>query len=271
MMRPYHKAPRLYVDAPLQENGAVVLTKPQAHHLVHVLRLRAGAQILLFNGRDGEWLATLAQEAVADHIRDRERKKQEAVRAESPNRERKKELYVQCEHQTREQSCAPELVYCFAPLKAARLDYMVQKATEMGAGALQPVITQFTQNTKISLEKMRINAVEAAQQCGLLSVPTILPPLKLAEFLENWPQQQLLIFCDEMITQEGEETILTLAQLSSAPKGLLVGPEGGFSDAERETLHRLTFVRAISLGPRILRADTAAVAAMALVNAVFEH
>jgi len=245
-MRPFYKAPRLYVDARLRAGETCVLTKPQAHHLLHVLRLKVGADLLVFNGRDGEWLARLAEPT----------KKQECVRVES---------------QTKEQPPAPDLLYCFAPLKAARLDYMVQKATEMGAGFLQPVITQFTQNTQLNLTKMQANAIEAAQQCGLLSLPTILPPLKLPQLLENWQQDRHLIFCDEVLASESSDALSLLAQLGCAPVGLLIGPEGGFSDEERAMLRERSFVTAISLGPRILRADTAAVAALALINAVFEN
>jgi len=245
-MRPYYKLPRLYVSAPLQEGAELPLSKEQVHHLAHVLRLRAGAQILLFNGHDGEWLATLFETG-------------------------KKRLSARLEQQTRKQLPSSDLIYCFAPLKSARLDYLVQKATEMGAGMLQPVITQFTQLSQPNLEKMQANVTEAAQQCGLLSLPQISPPLKLAELLNHWPSPRHLIFCDELLANEESEAILTLAQLEPVPISLLIGPEGGFSDTERELLRSYPFVTAISLGPRILRADTAAVAALALINAVFEH
>jgi len=251
-MRPLYKLPRLYIDSPLREGDELVLTKPQAHHLAHVLRLKAGAQILLFNGQDGEWLATLADKK-AD-------KKQD-----------KKQIWVRCDKQMREQPLASGLVYCFAPIKSARLDYMVQKATEMGASALQPVITQFTQNTQLNLERMRSYVIEAAQQCGILHLPHIAHPLRLTALLENWPPHHHLIFCDETLAGERSDTLLTLAQLGSAPAGLLIGPEGGFSDEEREALRHQPFVTAISLGHRILRTDTAAVAAMALINTIFKQ
>jgi len=245
-MRRFYKASRLYVDASLQTGADLVLTKPQMHHLIHVLRLRVGAQILLFNGREGEWLAQLVE---ID----------------------KKILRVRVECQTKQQPLARDLVYCFAPLKSARLDYMVQKATEMGAGQLQPVMTQFTQATHVNLERMQTNIVEAAQQCGLLNLPSLLPPLKLVDLLESWDRDRHLVFCDEMLAEEEGDAIITLAQLVPAPVALLIGPEGGFSDTERDILRALPFVTAIGLGKRILRSDTAAVAAMALINAIFEN
>jgi len=251
-MRPLYKLPRLYVESPLQARGTFVLAKSQVHHLFNVLRLKTGAQILLFNGQEGEWLAQLVAAG-------------------------KKEVRVQLEKQVRKQTVAPDLIYCFAPLKSARLDYMVQKATEMGASVLQPVFTCFTQGMQINLERMQANIIEAAQQCGLLSLPTITPPLKLTELLENWltmpfatQQPRLLIFCDEMLADQQDNALKTLIELAPAPVALLIGPEGGFHDAEREMLHGLPFVRAIGLGKRILRADTAAVAAMALINAVYD-
>jgi len=244
-MRPYYNLSRLYVDASLNEGDELALTKEQAHYLLNVLRLRGGAQILLFNGKEGEWLATLIEAG-------------------------KKKAIARLEQQTQKQPPLPDLVYCFAPLKSARLDYLVQKATEMGAGVLQPVITQFTQISQLNLAKMQANVIEAAQQCGLLSLPQILPPLKLAECLQNWSISRHLIFCDEVLANEENDALLTLAQLEPSSVALLIGPEGGFSDQERELLRSLPFVTAISLGPRILRADTAAVAALALINAVFE-
>ncbi len=159
-----------------------------------------------------------------------------------------------------------DLHYCFAPLKHSRLDYMVQKAVEMGAGVLQPVITQHTQVSRLNIERMQANAVEAAEQCGILAIPQCREPVALRQLLEGWDHQRALVYCDE--TQSEAEALQLLTPLRGRPLGILVGPEGGFSADEREMLRDKPFVTAIPLGPRILRADTAAVAALALVQAV---
>jgi 16S rRNA (uracil1498-N3)-methyltransferase len=205
-----------------------------------VLRLGDGAEILLFNGRDGEWRATLALAG------------------------RKKVLLTPVAR-TRPQPPLPDLLYCFAPLKQGRLDYLVQKAVEMGAGVLQPVITQHTQVTKPGVDRLRANAVEAAEQCGILAIPKVHEAVKLERLLVEWDAGRRLIFCDE---DAGTDNPLpALRAIEERKLGLLVGPEGGFSDAERRELRALPFVTAIPLGPRILRADTAAVAALAIVQA----
>ncbi len=157
-------------------------------------------------------------------------------------------------------------LYCFAPLKQGRLDYMVQKAVEMGAGVLQPVITQHTQVPKLGLDRIRANAVEAAEQCGVLALPECREAVRLDRLLDGWDASRRLIFCDE--GHESDDPLTILNALAPGPLGVLIGPEGGFSEEERQALRRLPFVTAIPLGPRILRADTAAVAAMALVQAV---
>jgi len=250
-MRPFYKLPRLYIDAPLRKDDELALDKMLAHHLIHVLRLKAGAEILLFNGQDGEWLAAIldiSKKHITLHVKAQTKPQSSLRKGASP----------------------PDLVYCFAPLKSARLDYMVQKATEMGAAILQPVITQFTQNPHINLEKMRAHVIEAAQQCGLTALPMIAPVLTLPQLLSSWPEQQTqkrrLIFCDEMLAEEETNPLTLLQQLAPSPLALLIGPEGGFSDDERALLKSKAFVTAIGLGERILRADTAAVAAMALIN-----
>jgi 16S rRNA (uracil1498-N3)-methyltransferase len=164
----------------------------------------------------------------------------------------------------REQTAAPDLHYLFAPLKQARLDYMVQKAVEMGVGRLRPVLTQHTQVSRVNLERMEANAIEAAEQCGILSIPAIEPPVKLSEALENWDASRRLIFCDEGASLS--DPAQALMKADPGPAALLIGPEGGFSPAERAKLLALPFVTQLSLGPRILRADTAAVAALALMQ-----
>ncbi|WP_306119285.1 MULTISPECIES: 16S rRNA (uracil(1498)-N(3))-methyltransferase [unclassified Roseitalea] len=240
-MRANYKLQRLFVDIPLAADARVGFEPAQHNYLFNVLRLKAGAKILLFNGRDGEWRAVVERAG-----------KREAAA-----------VIVGCE---RPQPPAPDLVYAFAPLKAGRLDYMVQKAVEMGAGVLQPVMTQHTQVGRVNVDKMRANAIEAAEQCGVLAIPECRAPLGLDAFLAGCDEHRALVFCDE--AHADHNPLAALAPLKGRPLGLLIGPEGGFSDSERATLRALPFVTAIALGPRILRADTAAVAALALVQAV---
>ena len=239
-MRANYKMQRLYVTDSLAA-GKRAETGPEAvNYLSNVLRMKDGDEILVFNGRDGEWRA--------------------ALRFES-----RKKLSLEPLEQTRQQPAAPDLLYCFALLKQGRLDYLVQKAVEMGAGVLQPVITQHTQVSRIGTERIEANVIEAAEQCGVLAIPQTREPAKLEKLLEGWDNQRRLIFCDE---GHGTHNPLPLLQsLPRGPLGVLIGPEGGFSDQERETLRKLPFVTAIPLGPRILRADTAAVAALALIQA----
>lgn len=231
---------RLHVDGDLGEGRVIEADRAQANYLVNVLRLKDGAEVLLFNGRDGEWRAQVAVTG-------------------------RKQASLHCVAQTRPQAPAPDLHYLFAPLKHARLDYMVQKAVEMGAGVLQPVLTQHTQVHKPGLDRMKANAVEAAEQCGILAIPEIGEPVKLDRLLAGWESGRRLVFCDE--AAEGNNPLPILSDLKDERFGLLIGPEGGFSEEERRQLHALPFVTAIPLGPRILRADTAAVAAMAVLQA----
>ncbi|MCB1426578.1 MAG: 16S rRNA (uracil(1498)-N(3))-methyltransferase [Zhengella sp.] len=239
-MRANYKLPRLFLDTALAGGIVVDADSQQSNYLLNVLRLADGAELLVFNGRDGEWLA---------HV----------------TRAGKKRAQITLAAQTRPQPEPCDLVYCFAPLKAGRLDYMVQKAVEMGAGVLQPVITQHTQVHKPGLERMRANAVEAAEQCGILSIAQVLEPVKLDRLLATWEGGRRLVFCDE--AAQGNNPMPILQNLAEPRFGLLIGPEGGFSEEERRQLHALDFVTAIPLGPRILRADTAAVAAMAVLQA----
>ncbi|RWF70996.1 MAG: 16S rRNA (uracil(1498)-N(3))-methyltransferase [Mesorhizobium sp.] len=239
-MRANYKMQRLFVPNDLGPGIEFEASPQQGHYLMHVLRLGEGAEILLFNGRDGEWSA--------------------AIVAKSKKAVRLKVLALQ-----RPQPPLPDLVYCFAPLKLGRLDYLVQKAVEMGAGVLQPVITQHTQVAKPGIERLRANVVEAAEQCGILAVPDLREAEKFERLLADWDKERRLIFCDE-----DASTNNPLPALQAVPEkkfGLLVGPEGGFSDEERRMLRELPFVTAIPLGPRILRADTAAVAALAVIQA----
>jgi 16S rRNA (uracil1498-N3)-methyltransferase len=219
------RSPRLYVEAPLAEGAEVTLNAAQSHYLGTVLRLKPSSQVLVFNGRDGEWEARLAV----------------AKRASA----------LVIGGKTRPQSVAADLHYLFAPLKAARLDYMVQKAVEMGVSRLQPVFTRHSQAARVNTERMRANAIEAAEQCGVLS---------------EWDAARRLVFCDE--DAETADPIAALTGLTRSPLAVLIGPEGGFAEDERASLLKLPNLVRLSLGPRILRADTAAVAALTLVQAV---
>ncbi len=236
---------RLFVDHPLELGTLVSCTSEQASYLRSVLRLPAGAELLVFNGRDGEWRSQL-------------------------NHDGKRGATLALIAQTRAQEAGcdlwPDLWYLFAPLKRARLDYMVQKAVEMGVSRLVPVLTQHTQADRVNLERMRANAIEAAEQCGILSIPAVTEPQKLVNLLSTWPPDRQLIFCDEGATLAN--SIDALRQLPKGPLAVLIGPEGGFSELERTQIASKPFAHPISLGPRIMRADTAAVAALAVVQAV---
>ncbi len=235
------RAPRLFLEADLSAGAAVALTREQTNYLVNVMRLGEGEQILVFNGRDGEWRARLVRTG-------------------------RRDASLEIRSQSRPQVAGPDIVYLFAPLKRARLDYMVQKATELGVATLQPVLTARTVAERVNLDRMRANVIEAAEQCGVLRVPDVRPPMTLKAALGVRDESRALIFCDE-----GAPIANPVAALSSLPPGpmaVLVGPEGGFDEAERHLLLACPGILRISLGPRIMRADTAAVAALALVNAV---
>jgi 16S rRNA (uracil1498-N3)-methyltransferase len=236
------RAPRLFVEAPLAQDQTVALDRDQSNYLGNVLRLGAGASILAFNGRDGEWQAAIA------------------------GRKRPDSLVIL--KQTRPQDALIDLVYVFAPLKHARLDYMVQKAVEMGASTLQPVLTRFTQVARVNGERMRANVIEAAEQCGILSLAAVADPVPLERFLSQRAAQRLLVFCDE--AAETDDPVAALRGAREAVRGIdvLIGPEGGFAEEERALLLRQPHILRLALGPRILRADTAAVAALTLVQAV---
>ena len=241
------RSPRLYVDGPLAPQARLPLDSAQANYLRNVLRLRAGEEVLVFNGRDGEWRAVLCEagrRAAALMVAER-------VRGQTP---------------------ACDLHCLFAPLKHARLDYMVQKAVELGAGYLQPVLTRHTQAERVNTARMRANVIEAAEQCGILNLPAVREPLSLAHALAALSPDRLLVFCDENAPVSDPLAALSAPSgdgsgRSARPVALLIGPEGGFAAEERTAiLDRPGTVR-LALGPRILRADTAAVAALALVQA----
>jgi 16S rRNA (uracil1498-N3)-methyltransferase len=233
------KAQRLHIADDLREGAEVTLGREQSHYLLDVMRLGEGDAVLLFNGRHGEWLARLSGGS-------------------------RKAARLVAERCTRPQPETPTLELLFAPLKHARLDYMVQKAVEMGVGRLSPVITQHTQVSRLNLDRMQANAVEAAEQCGVLSVPEIVPERRLGAVLGSWDSTRTLVFCDEEASLS--EGLDALRATSGRPVSVLIGPEGGFSQEERAQLLGLPGVVRLSLGPRILRADTAAVAALAVVQ-----
>ena len=236
------RSPRLFVDAPLREGQTVALERDQSNYLGNVLRLTWGDTVLVFNGSDGEWQARIA------------------------GRKRPDSLAIQS--RTRPQDRLPDLAYVFAPLKHARLDYMVQKAVEMGASSLQPVLTRFTQVSRVNSERMRANVIEAAEQCGILSLAEVADPVPLERFLEQRASERLLVFCDE--AAEVADPLQALRAGAAPTKGVdvLIGPEGGFAEEERTLLLRQPQTLRLALGPRILRADTAGVAALALVQTV---
>ena len=238
------RAPRLFVEFDLGDGAILQLSKAQAHYLGSVLRLKTGANVLLFNGRDGEW------------------------RAEIAHCDRRSARLNVCE-QTRTQPRPAEIELLFAPLKHARLDYMVQKATEMGVAAVRPVITRRTVTARVKLDRMKANVIEAAEQCGNLCPPEVHEPQKLPSVLAEWPEYPAparhLVFADE--TASSSNPAAVLAQLKGQPLSILIGPEGGFDETERRDLLARHHTIPISLGPRILRADTAAIVALTLCQA----
>lgn len=232
---------RLFLEHDLTEGARLPLEREQANYLLNVLRMKQDDTVLVFNGRDGEWLAAISVEG-------------------------RKQASLTLVKQTRPQPPAPDLHYLFAPLKHARLDYIAQKAVEMGAGVIQPVLTRRTQVSRLNFDRMRANAVEAAEQCGILSLPEIRAEQTLDAALAALEPERLLIFCDEAMAQESP--VAALSRVKPAPFAVLIGPEGGFDEAERQRILARPATLPISLGPRILRADTAAVAALALVQAM---
>ena len=232
---------RLFIDQPLSTNIALTLDRDQSHYLANVMRKKTGDKLLAFNGRDGEWTAIITSVE-------------------------KRSVTIEASNQTRPQVAEPDLWLAFAPIKKARLDFMAQKATELGVSSLTPVMTRRTIVDRVKTDRMLANAVEAAEQCERLTVPAINEAIKLDEFLRTLPSDRKLMFCDEDKT--GEETHAALRTLNDkanpGPWAILIGPEGGFDDDERKKIRSHPGCVPVSLGPRVLRADTAAMAAISL-------
>jgi 16S rRNA (uracil1498-N3)-methyltransferase len=256
MARYDFRTPRLFVAAPLGAGLTVAPEAGQIHYLTDVMRMTAGDPVQVFNGTDGEWKARLAGV--------------------------KRKTVLEVEVQTRPQPAPGRLHYLFSPLRRARLDYMVQKAVEMGVSHLHPVMMRYTQAERVNLDRMRANAIEAAEQCGILAIPDIAAPLDFADALAALDPACHLVFCDE--DAPGGDPVAALradlgvardpsqdtpedAPQDSTALAVVIGPEGGFADDERAMLLRRPGTSRIALGPRILRADTAAVAALAVVQA----
>ena len=237
---PSYPRTRLYVTEALKEAGEVALEGPQAHHLLQVLRAKSGDTVALFNGRDGEWLASITSAA-------------------------KKTAVLAVQKQLRPQAPGADIWLLTAPLKGGRSEWVVEKATELGVSRICPVLTKFTIADRVNTEKLAAIAQEAAQQCERLSLPAIDPLLPLDRALTQWPEGRALIFGDESGGAGNAKDVLPTLKASGF--GVLIGPEGGFSKDELALLRSRPYVMGISLGPRVLRADTAAVAALALVQA----
>jgi 16S rRNA (uracil1498-N3)-methyltransferase len=225
---------RLYVDAPLGQGQTVPLNRDQAHYLFGVMRQAVGGAVLLFNGRDGEWRAEISQAG-------------------------KRGGELTCVAQTLPLQMPPDLWLMFAPIKKARTDFIVEKAAEMGAARIVPVMTEFTNAGRIQRDRLQAHAVEAAEQCGGTYVPEVTEAQKLGRLLDGWDPARRILFCDEALAGDAPDL-----PTGAGPWAILIGPEGGFSDSERKRLRGLDFAHPVALGPRILRADTAAVAAMTL-------
>jgi 16S rRNA (uracil1498-N3)-methyltransferase len=234
---------RLFVRARLILNMKIAATPAQAHYLLRVMRARAGSTVRLFNGMDGEWRARIADVA-------------------------KGACALVCENETASQSEPPDLWLAFAPIKKTPADYVAQKATELGVRALQPVITRRTVARRVNLERLHANATEAAEQSGRLSVPEVREPVLLEALIHDWPRERRLVFCDEGGDAEPIAHALTRAKGTAVAWGVLTGPEGGFDAEERRTIRNCASVIPVTLGPRIMRADTAALAALAVWQAV---
>lgn len=232
---------RLFVEAPLNANGTISLDRDQSHYLANVMRVKVGNKVALFNGRDGEWACEITTVE-------------------------KRQVALKVTEKIRGQSAEPDLWLVFAPIKKARLDFIAQKATELGVSHMVPVMTRRTIVDRVKIDRMAANAIEAAEQCERLNVPTVGDPIKLDKLLAAWPPERKIMFCDEDLSGAAAHTTLAAKddKTNSAPWAILIGPEGGFDDTERNLIRNHPNCITVSLGPRILRADTAAMAAISL-------
>ncbi len=228
---------RLYVDHPLGPGQSLSLDKAQAHYLFGVMRLTVGGAVLVFNGLEGEWRADVVEAGKRGGV-------------------------LVCSEQTKPLQMPPDLWLLFAPIKKARTDFIVEKAAEMGAARILPVMTAFTNAGRVQRDRLQAHAVEAAEQCGGTYVPQVAEAVKLDRLLSDWDVTRQIMFCDEALA--GGAAPLPDVAPPAKPWAILIGPEGGFSERERTRLHGADYAHPVTLGPRILRADTAAVAAMTL-------
>lgn len=233
---------RLFVNDSLAAGLRISAGEKQAHYLLHVMRCHDGDEVALFNGADGEWLASVSRIGKRDVSFDIIRK-------------------------LRQQADVPDCWLCFAPIKAAPVEYLAQKATELGVSRLQPVFTRQTAVARINIERLKANAIEAAEQSERLSVPEVVEAVTLPELIAHWESDRTLIFCDE--SGAGQPLAKMLSKQRADKFAILIGPEGGFTEQERELIRSLPQAIAVGLGPRIMKADTAAIAAIACVQSVW--
>lgn len=232
---------RLYTQSPLSVDNSIELLKENVHYLSNVMRKKAGYQLVLFNGQDGEWLGEIEYMD-------------------------KKSGQVRLLKQLRQQKAEPDIWLCFAPVKNAPINNLVEKATELGVAVLQPVITQHTITSKVNTERLLANAIEAAEQSERLTIPKVNEPVKLQDLLDKWDGSRKLILCDE--SGSGQPVDKALRPIGSQPCAILIGPEGGFAQTEFEIMKNKPYIVRVGMGPRILRADTAAIAALTCYQSI---